>query len=586
MSSSKSTQKGRIVGIDFGTSTTSVAYSVPRGDGGVDTTVVDLEKGEKLMRSYVRYHDGKFSFGSSLGFKSIAKGSLKAQLTRWDSTPDVPFEFESGDGKVDGKKALTEFLREVVRRSRENSKMDDLAGKNDTVYICCPASWSRNARSLLFDCARDAGINMYSHRQLIDEPVAAGWHILKDLIETEDKPRRVMIFDAGGGTVDVALLEWNPKASSPDRRLITVINADARPESGDALDRAFALMKLGKDDVEAVEKAEQAKVALSSKDSIALPFATNREDLGLAYRPILERQVRLIGESFQRALLTEEELAASATGGKVETMSRSIARRFRFTDIETSTDSMKDAPHAFDVVYLTGGMAQIAELGKVISEIFQWAKVQVIDDPQLAVCKGLTRMQEALWINGSRLPVSIRARWNVKGLSRSEVRDRYPDLEQWMSEQENIDLIPAHCNPWTEDGVGVRASSDFIPGSLYVFPGPDKQRFPSECNWKFEITLQVVDNDGKPVDVSQDRGGTVTVAHHASRPATYRLLASRQIVVAGSDGERFLGHVTWDVWGIDLAVQMFRSASSRESMKWPYLEDVTSNVTDVPQIAS
>ena len=99
----------------------------------------------------------------------------------------------------------------------------------------CPAMWTGPQRRRLLDLARKAGIPV-GHATLVDEPVAAGvaWLTHRYLAHREAPEGRVLVFDMGGGTLDVAVLDVVGGAK-PD---VTVLAAIGLPEAGDDLDRA------------------------------------------------------------------------------------------------------------------------------------------------------------------------------------------------------------------------------------------------------------------------------------------------------------------------------------------------------------
>ncbi|NDA81126.1 MAG: hypothetical protein EBX92_08430, partial [Actinobacteria bacterium] len=158
----------RVIGIDFGTSTTSIAFSMDRGDGSRETKVVNLTEKSPLLETTIAKRDGKFVFGDEA--KRITRSSLKAQLTAWDRDGgDEPFVFDYNDGTVDGLDAVTAFLEEALRKARQSLKDEKFGNKDDRFYICCPASWGPRARKLLFKAAENAGINLRTPANMIDE---------------------------------------------------------------------------------------------------------------------------------------------------------------------------------------------------------------------------------------------------------------------------------------------------------------------------------------------------------------------------------------------------------------------------------
>ncbi len=571
--------ESKVIGIDFGTSTTSIAYSVERG-ASREINDVKLSGASALLDSAVAMKDGKFVFGDEA--REVTSSSLKAQLTAWDrGGSESPFIYDFTDGTVDGSEAITAFLAEVIRKARKSLGDEQFGDKRDTFYICCPASWGPRARNVLFSAAKKAGVHLGSPANMIDEPVAAGWHVLKDLTPSNE---RILIFDAGGGTVDVALLRRSSLPSnSTDHQLITVVNADARPESGNELDRAFEDHMIGKGLAEKNVRGfgKKAKEELSNKKEISVPFKATREDLFAAYEPILEKQLRLVGQSFQRSLQTELELAAQATAGDPMSMTGSVARSFRFNDIPTAVATMKNAPRAFDRIFLTGGMAQVPALRETISSVFPGVEITVVEEPQLAVSRGLTRIDEALWFNGSRLPISLRAKWGVAGMDRADVARRYPKLESWLLDQESEDLIPMHTDPWRLIRLSAPGLIDSVPGVFVEFPTPE--HLPNERHWEFQIEIQYVVSGSTPrpiVSSSFGKSREVKLSHQSCRPAAIKLLAHRKLVVTGANGERFVGDVRWQVNNTP-KVEMDALMAPSEPLPWPYLEVTASDVKDV-----
>lgn len=574
-----------VVGIDFGTSTTAVAYSVRSQDGSRDINVIPLTAESNLLEKDIRWDGSKFVLG-----ERRAAESLKAKLTEWDRKRRLgepasdTFQFDLDGVTVNGLDALTAFLREVVALASKNHG-ELFTAKDTAFYLCCPASWGPEARNILYQAAVAAGIGLRSLRNLIDEPVAAGWSVLHDSASSYEN---VLVFDAGGGTVDVAML--TTETIEDGSHQITVLNADADPRSGNDLDGAFARRVFGQHPTDGqLKEAEDAKKELSFKESISSPFKAVRADLEEAYVELLKHQVRLLGQSFQRSVQTEEKLAHQATNGHPEFMNGAWARKFRFDDISSAVESMKDAPQFVSQILLTGGMAQIPVLKRTLEEIFPEVPVRLLDEPQLAVCKGLTRMEDSLWFNGARLPIAVKAKWSVIGMDRSQVKDLHPELDAWMTSQENLEVIGAHVDAWGE--VGSRLQSDALMGATYEFPSPPREKFPNECNWDFGIEIQVVDTDGKliPVKIKEIKR-SISVTHQVRRPATVKLLVHRRLVVSGANGERYVAGVRWRVGGAasggsstpDPFFEAWAESQvhQQDEMPWPYLGSVSMDVRD------
>jgi hypothetical protein len=102
---------------------------------------------------------------------------------------------------------VAHLLAAVLRRVRQEAAHAD-AG---TVALTCPADWGRLRRSVLREAARTAGFDAF---QLIDEPVAAATYCIRVLGARVPPGQALLVFDFGGGTLDLALIRADP--AGPD----------------------------------------------------------------------------------------------------------------------------------------------------------------------------------------------------------------------------------------------------------------------------------------------------------------------------------------------------------------------------------
>ena len=102
----------------------------------------------------------------------------------------------------------------------------------------CPAMWDGAQRRRLIENALRAGIAV-GDNTLIDEPIAAGvaWIVHRTERMNQSVQGKLLVFDMGGGTLDLAVLDVN--ASSGDVPEIHVQAATGMGRAGDALDRAI-----------------------------------------------------------------------------------------------------------------------------------------------------------------------------------------------------------------------------------------------------------------------------------------------------------------------------------------------------------
>ena len=109
-----------------------------------------------------------------------------------------------GPREVKADTVIAEILRELVRRARGAGVALD-GGRE--VRLGCPAMWDGAQRRRMVAIAEAAGLSM-GRSALVDEPVAAGlaWLSYRYLAHGERPNGTLLVFDMGGGTLDVAVL--------------------------------------------------------------------------------------------------------------------------------------------------------------------------------------------------------------------------------------------------------------------------------------------------------------------------------------------------------------------------------------------
>jgi len=107
-----------------------------------------------------------------------------------------------GDAEVPVPALLAAVLRRVLQEAGHAG-----AAPGDATVLTCPADWGRRRRELLLDAARLAGIHSPT---LVDEPVAAAAYCVHELRVPVPPGRPLLVFDFGGGTLDLALVRAEP----------------------------------------------------------------------------------------------------------------------------------------------------------------------------------------------------------------------------------------------------------------------------------------------------------------------------------------------------------------------------------------
>src|SRR6266536_23519 len=344
------------VGIDFGTSTSLVA----RRRASEPVEILSIGTPRRWLPSLVGRHDGRLLVGEdveSLLPDDVIR-SIKRAITLDRAT--VTFGDREGSAEVSRDEVVIEILREIGKRARQRGL--PLSRQRD-LRLGCPAMWRRDQRQLILDLATAAGIRVDA-ATLVEEPVAAGLAWLSSgYVDPEAVDGRLLVFDMGGGTLDIAVLDVEG-GNPPGVRVLTSVGL---PIAGDALDEAIAqdlsaelvergveidrLRKPENAQAEILRQAREAKVLLSARESQSIVFA--RAQFGNRKVPTVpytrDRLEAVLGP--QMAAAEEKVWDALRLARLTHHRGSSISEIFK-----TSTDEL-----ARDVDYLlvAGGMSRI-----------------------------------------------------------------------------------------------------------------------------------------------------------------------------------------------------------------------------------
>jgi molecular chaperone DnaK (HSP70) len=368
----------RTIGVDFGTSTTLVAT----GAGGGRTDVVPIGKATEWMPSVVGL-DSSGVLATAEDAEALPRSSIirsvKLAVTRREQVVETP------DGRpVPVEDAVRAILTAAVTRSGiEGTDVDAAA----TIQLGCPAMWQAPERQLLVRIANDCGIAV-DLGHVIDEPIAAGVVWIEDYLLSGGRlpDTKVLVFDPGGGTLDVALLHVRTgEVGDPE---ITVLSADGTDESGDALDDAIASdlaadgtlrSLIARDPVVSDllgDRARELKELLTSENR-------SRRPLGGGYPDVIDYERQRLEAVFQPQLVRAERLV------------KSVVRAAKLREQQTLTHdkiralSWAQVSDGIGIVVLVGGLSQIPLVHKWMSELFPDAEIRLVSNPQQAVVRGL-----------------------------------------------------------------------------------------------------------------------------------------------------------------------------------------------------
>ena len=385
----------RIIGIDFGTSTTLVAVR-----DGLDSAPQILPLGtgaDPWVPSLIAQTD-PIVVGESAESSppELQVRSIKSGLTRGKEWRDTQLLDLNDDQVGEYVKAI---LAEVIKRAA--SKKSDLF-IDAKVYLGCPALWSFGNRKILADIANELGLDV-DVLDILDEPVAAGvqWIMSewRDGTQGLELSGKTLIFDAGGGTLDVALLE----VSGTENPEISVLSADSLARSGDDIDNSIVAHLI----------EEDKSLVINSQNQILMSNAARRLKEILSKDLSANVQVAFpVGKSFALTRGKLEELVEEQVLESLSLVERVLRQSLLRADSATSTATIrstkleeiaKEVKH----VVLVGGLSQMPIFTSRLQQIFRSATITQISRPQQSVAEGLTYANTVIHLNMPRPPLSF-----------------------------------------------------------------------------------------------------------------------------------------------------------------------------------
>ncbi len=281
---------GKVIGIDLGTTNSCVAIM----EGG-DPTVIPNSEGGRTTPSMVAFTDsGERLVGQVAKRQAITNPentlfAIKRLIGRKFSSPEVqndikvlPYKIVEGKNsdaavRARGKDYSPAEISAMILQKMKQTAQDYLGEEVTDAVVTVPAYFNDSQRQATKDAGRIAGLNVL---RIINEPTAASLAYGLD----KKKEEKVAVFDLGGGTFDISVLEigdgvFEVKSTNGDthlggedfdQRLIDHLADEFRKDQGiDLRNDKMALQRLK-------EAAEKAKIELSSsmETDINLPFIT------------------------------------------------------------------------------------------------------------------------------------------------------------------------------------------------------------------------------------------------------------------------------------------------------------------------
>ncbi|MDD6053883.1 MAG: molecular chaperone DnaK [Clostridiales bacterium] len=259
---------GKIIGIDLGTTNSCVAVL----EGGEPVVIANAE-GNRTTPSVVGFtKDGERLVGQVAKRQAVVNGDRTVMSIKRKMGQDYKVD-------IDGKKYTPQEISAMILSKLKNDAEAYLGSKVTQAVITVPAYFNDSQRQATKDAGKIAGLEVL---RIINEPTAAA--LAYGLDKGENKNQKVLIYDLGGGTFDVSILEIGDGVFE-----VLSTNGDTHL-GGDDFDNVIIdyLVEQFKttngidlrNDKQAMQRlkdaAEKAKIELSSttKTNINLPFIT------------------------------------------------------------------------------------------------------------------------------------------------------------------------------------------------------------------------------------------------------------------------------------------------------------------------
>ena len=253
----------KIIGIDLGTTNSCVSVF----EGG-EAKVIANASGGRTTPSVVAFKNGEMLVGEKAKHQAVINPETISSIKRLMGT--------NKKVKANGKEYTPEEVSAMILGDLKKTAEDYLGEKVTKAVITVPAYFNDSQRQATKNAGKIAGLEV---ERIINEPTAAA---LAYGLDKQDKNEKILVYDLGGGTFDVSILElgdgvFEVKATSGnntlggddfDNKLSDYILSEIKKQEGvDLKDDKMAMQRIK-------EAAEKAKKDLSGMTTtqISLPF--------------------------------------------------------------------------------------------------------------------------------------------------------------------------------------------------------------------------------------------------------------------------------------------------------------------------
>ncbi|MFC6202304.1 molecular chaperone DnaK [Lactiplantibacillus nangangensis] len=254
----------KIIGIDLGTTNSAVAVLE-----GSEPKIITTPEGGRTVPSVVAFKDGETQVGEVAKRQAITNPNTVASIKRHMGEAGYKVNIE---GKDYTPQQISAMILQYIKGFAE----DYLGDTVEKAVVTVPAYFNDAQRQATKDAGKIAGLNI---ERIINEPTAAA---LAYGLDKTDKDEKILVYDLGGGTFDVSILELGDGVFEVlstngdthlggddfDQKIIDWLVAGFKADNGvDLSQDKMALQRLK-------DAAEKAKKDLSgvSEANISLPF--------------------------------------------------------------------------------------------------------------------------------------------------------------------------------------------------------------------------------------------------------------------------------------------------------------------------
>ncbi|MDD5172009.1 MAG: molecular chaperone DnaK [Candidatus ainarchaeum sp.] len=348
----------KIIGIDLGTSNSAAAF-LEGGRPKIVPSAEGITQYGKAFPSYVALtRDGQRIIGEPARRQAVT--NPEGTITAFKRKMGTNYKYEIL-GKEYRPQELSAFLLQKIKKDAE----EFLGEKVDKAVITVPAYFNDNQRQATKDAGEIAGLQVV---RLVNEPTAA---CLAYGLDKAEKEMKVLVFDLGGGTLDVTVMDFGGGVfevksnngdtqlggTDMDRIIAEYLTDQFRKESGvDITKDRQAHQRI-------LEAAEKAKIELSTtlESEVNLPFLASVDN-------------------------TPKHFVYKLTRAKLEDLIRPVIDRCR-GPMEQALRDAKLTPSQIDKIILVGGPTRMPIVQKFVEDTLG-KKVERGVDPMECVAMG------------------------------------------------------------------------------------------------------------------------------------------------------------------------------------------------------